>query len=422
MGLCFGKERRAPGPRGTEKLLDPGDRDYDKNMSKQWGGPPPLHYPSCWETWPATYKGTGKVALVTGGTAGIGFYVAKMLAHLDYTLILPARTGFDDEAQGALSAIQMAVPTAKVFMPDEKLDLESLQSVRNFAASLRLQFKYRIALSEYKKIDLLCLNAGRGGSNGDRREETCDGIEAIMQVNAVSHMLLAAELMPLLRASPAARIVSQSSGARFCEAPGLQKCKVSKLADMNATGAVNKPYNAFHQYQISKTCNVFFTLGMNQRLKAAGIENVKAFSCEPGFASTGVNIQHNLGHSFLGCMDGCLSTKTLHNILAHHAADASLPMVLASVDPEPDTSMFFHPAGGMKGMARKFDPTVGDPRKNAAKDPANVKGSDWPKDSAEVFWRQAQQFTGDLTVKIQAKRPPVSPPSSPPSSRSLRAR
>merc|ERR550525_242893 len=101
MGACFGRERKAPGPAGTEKLLNPGDPNYDKNMTKQWGGPPPKHYPRCWEEWPAKYTGAGKVALVTGGTGGIGFYVAKMLAHLGYQLILPVRTGFDDEAKGA---------------------------------------------------------------------------------------------------------------------------------------------------------------------------------------------------------------------------------------------------------------------------------------------------------------------------------
>ena len=49
------------------------------------------------------------------------------------------------------------------------------------------------------KIDLACFNAGRGGSKGDVREETKDGIEAIVHVNTVSHFLLAAELMPLLQ-------------------------------------------------------------------------------------------------------------------------------------------------------------------------------------------------------------------------------
>ena len=68
------------------------------------------------------------------------------------------------------------------------------------------------------------LNAGRGGAEGDLWELTDDdGLEAIMQVlslclthacsmcelhsatvqvNSLSHMLLALELMPLLRAAP----------------------------------------------------------------------------------------------------------------------------------------------------------------------------------------------------------------------------
>jgi len=388
MGCCFGRpERSASGPKGTEKLLDPGDPDYDKKMSELWGGPPPEHYPRCWEEWPALYKGDGKVALVTGGTGGIGFYIAKMLAHLGYELVLPVRTGFDEEAKGAVSAIKAAVPQAKITIPTKPLDLESLASVRDFAANIK---------QTLKKIDLLCLNAGRGGSSGDAREVTVDNIEAIVQVNAVSHLLLGMELLPLLQASTASRIVSQSSGARFCNtAGGLRESKVAKLANLSAEGeAAQADFNAFHQYQLSKACNVFFTTGMNQRLKERGITNVKALTCEPGFVCTGVNIQHNLGHSFLGCLDGCITTKSLHNLLGHHAADGSLPMLMASVDPEPDISLFYQPAGGVKGMAVRIDPAVGDPPKNAILDPANIEGSEWPRDSAEVFWKQAEQWTG----------------------------
>ena len=38
-------------------------------------------------------------------------------------------------------------------------------------------------------------------------------------------------------------------------------------------------------------------------------------------ASTGVNIQHNLGHSMLNLPDGLLSTETMHR-MGQHAADA----------------------------------------------------------------------------------------------------
>merc|ERR1711959_840988 len=118
-----------------------------------------------------------------------------------------------------------------------------------------------------------------------------------------------------------------------------------------------------------------------------------ALVCEPGLSCTGVNIQHNLGHGFLGAPDGLVKTRFLHNMLGHHAADGSLSMVLASVDPEPDTAAFYHPQGGVAGPPVKMDPAKGD---NAKNDPANVEGSEWPKDSTDVFWKQALQWTGPL--------------------------
>jgi hypothetical protein len=66
--------------------------DYDAALVKLWGGPPPKHFPAAYEEWPARYpSGRGKVALVTGGGGGIGFYVSKLLVRLGYTVIIPAR-------------------------------------------------------------------------------------------------------------------------------------------------------------------------------------------------------------------------------------------------------------------------------------------------------------------------------------------
>ena len=65
----------------TEKLANPGDKDYDSKMAELWGGPPPQHFDAALEHWSAAYgDGAGKLALVTGGTGGVGFYVVKMLA------------------------------------------------------------------------------------------------------------------------------------------------------------------------------------------------------------------------------------------------------------------------------------------------------------------------------------------------------
>jgi NAD(P)-dependent dehydrogenase (short-subunit alcohol dehydrogenase family) len=387
-------ERKQVGPKGTEGLLNPGDKEYDEKITELWGGPPPKHFESYLKEWSSSHKVEGKkVCLITGGTGGIGFYVAKLLAHLGYELILPARTGFESEATGSVAAIKAAVPGAIITVPNATLDLQSLQSVRVFSKNIR---------DDFACIDLLCLNAGRGGSKGDDREETTDGVEAIVQVNAVSHFLLTSELLPLLQKSSAARVISQSSIARLCNCPGLKEsadAKVTKLADLNGTD--KSDFNAFHQYQLSKACNVFFTIALNKRLKAAGVDNVTAVVTDPGFAATGVNIQHNLGHSFLGMPNGTVNTKTLHGLAgAHHAADGALTMVMACIDKDVKRNDWFTPTkNGVAGSAAG-PPAKGDPanHKDACTDPLNFNPDarfqcSWPNDSHEVFWKQAMGWT-----------------------------
>eukprot|EP00928_Gymnodinium_smaydae_P080778 TRINITY_DN64408_c0_g1_i1.p1 TRINITY_DN64408_c0_g1~~TRINITY_DN64408_c0_g1_i1.p1 ORF type:complete len:469 (-),score=59.84 TRINITY_DN64408_c0_g1_i1:193-1476(-) len=397
LALALHREPKRPrrGPGSTEKAARdagcvPSDSDYDAKMRSLWGGPPPKHFQKCWEEWPEREgfqapEDRRSVALVTGGTGGIGFYVAKMLAHLGYEVILPARTGFEEEASGAAAAIQRAVPSAKIVVPSAKLDLDSLESVRNFSKCVR----YLDGLSS-AGLSLLCLNAGRGGSKGDAREETADGIEAIMHVNVMGHFLLVAQLLPLLCAAPRSRVVSQSSMARLCNAPGFKNMeyRIAKLADLGGTDS--SCFNAFHQYALSKACNCFFTQALNDRLLKANMSTVNALVCDPGFASTGVNVQHNLGHSFLPLPDGWLTTKTMHSVGgAQHAADGALPMVLACCDPDAGRGDWYTPQKQMGGPPVKRHPGS---HKDAATDPINEL-SMWPAESREVFWRQAMRST-----------------------------
>ena len=96
-----------------------------------------------------------------------------MLAQLGYTVIIPARPGLESEAEGTKKAITAACEGAKLIVPAVGLNLGSLASVKEFAATIN---------SSQERIDLLCMNAGRGGGANDPREETGDGLEAIMQV------------------------------------------------------------------------------------------------------------------------------------------------------------------------------------------------------------------------------------------------
>jgi len=301
---------------------------------------------------------------VTGGTAGIGLYVVKLLARLGYEVIVPGRAGFEADDAGAIAAVLRAVPGAKVVMPEAKLDLGSFESVRAFAAAVR---------QSRGRLDLLCLNAGRGGSKSDPRDVSADGHEAIVQVNATGHLLLATELMDLLRASSSARIVSQSSGARHF-------AKKEKVYDLDGTNAA--AFNAFDQYCLSKACNALFTKALNERLAERGIDNVVALMSDPGLACTGVNFQHDLSKSLLGALGGM--TRILHNLAGHHAADGALPMVLAAVDPAAQRSDWYTTAQGAFGPPRR-----GDPRRDGtpAKEPLNEDV--YPRPFRDAFWEQA---------------------------------
>ena len=84
----------------------------------------------------------GRVAVVTGASAGIGFATAKALAERGCHVVLAVR----DPVRGADAATRIGGSTAVT-----RLDLAALDSVRSAAAELT---------GRYPRIDLLINNAG----------------------------------------------------------------------------------------------------------------------------------------------------------------------------------------------------------------------------------------------------------------------
>ena len=291
----------------TEKLVSTGDPDYDRKLQSLWGGPAPQHFPVAMQEWPTRHpSGAGKTALVTGSSGGIGFYVAKLLAKLGFAVVVPKRTGFEDDAVGAADAIRRDVPGATVTVPAAALDLHSLASVKDFGEAIK---------GELGSLDLLCLNAGRGGAKDDPRDSV-DGLESIMLTNVYGHFVLAATLMPLLKAAKSARIVTQSSGAR-------QFAKPAKVFDLCGTDPAS--FSGWDQYCLSKACCVLMTQALNSRLAARpGYEHVLCAATDPGLTATGVNIQHQLVTAIPGLASQLSSTHDMHDKMAHHAADGAL--------------------------------------------------------------------------------------------------
>lgn len=141
-----------------------------------------------------------KTVLITGATDGIGRETALMFAKVGATVLIHGRN--PAKIADTLKALHEANPKGQFF--SYQADFSSLDDVRAMAGKI---------LAEHHHLDILINNAGL---YPDKRVITRDGFEQTLQVNYLSAFLLTKLLLPLLEASPQARIVNMSSiGHRF---------------------------------------------------------------------------------------------------------------------------------------------------------------------------------------------------------------
>ncbi|MFI5635362.1 SDR family NAD(P)-dependent oxidoreductase [Streptomyces sp. NPDC051664] len=148
-----------------------------------------------------------KVALVTGANKGIGRAVAEQLAALDMTVLIGARDTRRGEA--AAAALRAAGGDAHAVT----LDVIDQATVRDTAKQVEERFGH---------LDVLINNAGITGSGQvspadayDQIPSTVDlnMVRAVFETNVFGVIAVTNAMLPLLRRSPAPRIVNVSSHA-----------------------------------------------------------------------------------------------------------------------------------------------------------------------------------------------------------------
>jgi NAD(P)-dependent dehydrogenase (short-subunit alcohol dehydrogenase family) len=249
----------------------------------------------------------GRTAVVTGANSGLGLHTTLELARKGARVVMACRNL--DKGRAAEKRIRSEVPKADLEL--RALDLADLASVRAFADGL-----------PDPCIDLLVNNAGVMALP---RRETADGFEMHIGTNHLGHFALTGLLLDRLRAAPAARVVTVSSGAH-------------RIGRMNFDDLqTRKRYFRWTAYGQSKLANLLFAFELQRRAAAAGLE-LRSMAAHPGYAATDLQ-----SHSAFFLER--LFMKVSNAVVAQSDAMGALPSLYAATEPDLPGGTFAGPDG-----------------------------------------------------------------------------
>ncbi len=206
---------------------------------------------------PGTVRLDGKVAVVTGGTSGIGREVAQRLAELGARVVVVGRGGPRVEQVVAELRRVTGHPQVEGLSVD---DLATKAAWGSVSATLR---------ARYPQIHVLVQNAGGVFM---RRETTVDGVERTWALNVLTPFALTAYLQDQLRGAAPARVVFVASAAH----------EGHHLDFEDVEGA--RSYRGFRAYGRSKLALILLSRELARRFAGSG---VTVNSVHPGFIRSG---------------------------------------------------------------------------------------------------------------------------------------
>jgi NAD(P)-dependent dehydrogenase (short-subunit alcohol dehydrogenase family) len=260
---------------------------------------------------------SGKLAVVTGASDGVGLRLAARLAAAGAEVVMPVRNRRKGEA--AIARIRQDHPGAVLSLRD--LDLASLESVAALGATLR---------EENRPIHLLINNAGV--MTPPDRQTTRDGFELQFGSNHLGHFALVAHLLPLLRAGRA-RVTSQISVAANQNAINWD--------DLNW----ERSYRGGRAYSQSKIAFGLSGLELDRRSRAAGW-GITSNLAHPGVAPTSLlAARPELGRPKDTAGVRVIRALSRRGILLGTPETAAQPALLAATSPDAHGGRFYGPGG-----------------------------------------------------------------------------
>jgi NAD(P)-dependent dehydrogenase (short-subunit alcohol dehydrogenase family) len=211
---------------------------------------------------------SGKVAVVTGGSRGIGYGCSHTLLSNNISklfIVSKSQSSFDEALKSISSDLgeekAKKVTWLQCDMGDWKAVAETAKKISN----------------ETDRIDILINDAGRGIMT---YELTDYGVDRHMAVNHIGHVILTSHLLPVLKKTAAegntVRIVLLGSNAHQATP---SDCSFSSLSELNTDLGPNG------QYGRSKLAQMLYAKYLNKHLTAR-CPKILANSVHPGFVDT----------------------------------------------------------------------------------------------------------------------------------------
>ncbi|MEU3647148.1 oxidoreductase [Lentzea sp. NPDC034063] len=251
---------------------------------------------------------TGRTVLVTGANSGLGLRTAQVLAARGAHVIMGCRS-----VQRGETARRTVKGSAEVL----ELDLADLASVRTAAET---------TAEKVEKLDVLINNAGIMAVPNGR---TADGFERQFGTNHLGHAALTFLLLPTLRRSPGARVVTVSSlmhqyGRMNFDDPNWER----------------RSYSARSAYCQSKLANLLFARELERRSP-----DVTSIAAHPGMTAT--DLANNMADAHRSVV--MRAGGKLFGLFSQSVEMGALPQLYAATSPEAHGGAYYGP-GGFNGL------------------------------------------------------------------------